>query len=120
MPLHLGQEAVAVGSAIQANDVLLPGYRDNAAPLWRGVTMENTLLFGAVTSAAATGRDRSKTFRFASRSDRRLRTAYAFKYRKQPRVAVCMLGDGSPKGDVWEDDEIRRCSEIARCVRSQQ
>lgn len=45
MPLHLGQEAVAVGSAIQANDVLLPGYRDNAAPLWRGVTMENTLLF---------------------------------------------------------------------------
>jgi pyruvate dehydrogenase E1 component alpha subunit len=29
--------------------------------------------------------------------------AYAFKYRKQARVAVCILGDGATsKGDVWE------------------
>jgi hypothetical protein len=43
----LGQEAVAVGlaSAMQPEDVLLPSYRDNAALLWRGVTMEDILLF---------------------------------------------------------------------------
>src|SRR5262249_44660883 len=43
----LGQEAVAVGiaSAMQAEDVLLPSYRDNAALLWRGVKMEEILLF---------------------------------------------------------------------------
>src|SRR5713101_6557995 len=29
--------------------------------------------------------------------------AYAFKFRKEPRVAVCLLGDGATsKGDVWE------------------
>jgi len=29
--------------------------------------------------------------------------AYAFKFRKQPRVAVCLIGDGATsKGDVWE------------------
>jgi TPP-dependent pyruvate/acetoin dehydrogenase alpha subunit len=29
--------------------------------------------------------------------------AYAFKYRKQARTAVCFLGDGATsKGDVWE------------------
>jgi pyruvate dehydrogenase E1 component alpha subunit len=29
--------------------------------------------------------------------------AYAFKYRKEPRVAVCIFGDGATsKGDVWE------------------
>jgi 2-oxoisovalerate dehydrogenase E1 component alpha subunit len=43
----LGQEAVAVGiaSAMRPEDVLLPSYRDNAALLWRGVTMEEILLF---------------------------------------------------------------------------
>jgi pyruvate dehydrogenase E1 component alpha subunit len=29
--------------------------------------------------------------------------AYAFKYRKEPRVAVCLFGDGATsKGDLWE------------------
>jgi 2-oxoisovalerate dehydrogenase E1 component alpha subunit len=39
----LGQEAVTVGiaSAMRPEDVLLPSYRDNAALLWRGVTMED-------------------------------------------------------------------------------
>src|SRR5438045_7329012 len=43
----LGQEAVAVGvaSAMDPRDVLLPSYRDNAALLWRGMKMEEILLF---------------------------------------------------------------------------
>jgi pyruvate dehydrogenase E1 component alpha subunit len=33
--------------------------------------------------------------------------AYAFKYRKQPRVAVCMLGDGATsRGDFYESMNI--------------
>src|SRR5215468_10927095 len=42
----LGQEAVGVGvaSAMRAEDVLVPSYRDTAARLWRGVTMEDILL----------------------------------------------------------------------------
>ncbi len=36
----LGQEAVGVGaaSAMAADDVLVPSFRDHAAQLWRGVT----------------------------------------------------------------------------------
>src|SRR5262249_577730 len=43
----VGQEAVAVGvaSAMDPQDVLLPSYRDNAALLWRGMKMEEILLF---------------------------------------------------------------------------
>ena len=43
----LGQEAVSVGtaSAMRNEDVLLPSYRDNAALIWRGVKLEEILLF---------------------------------------------------------------------------
>ena len=43
----LGQEAVSVGtaSAMHDEDVLLPSYRDNAALIWRGVKLEEILLF---------------------------------------------------------------------------
>ncbi len=45
--VSLGQEAVGVGiaSAMSADDVLFPTYRDTAALLWRGVTMEELLLY---------------------------------------------------------------------------
>src|ERR1700736_769690 len=45
--VSLGQEAVAVGvaSAMHEDDVLLPSYRDNGALLWRGVKMEEILLY---------------------------------------------------------------------------
>src|SRR5438552_15855122 len=44
--VSLGQEAVAVGvaSAMRAEDVLLPSYRDNGALLWRAGKMEEILL----------------------------------------------------------------------------
>ena len=45
--VSLGQEAVSVGvaSAMRQEDVLLPSYRDNGALLWRGVKMEEILLY---------------------------------------------------------------------------
>ena len=45
--VSLGQEAVSVGvaSAMRPEDVLLPSYRDNGALLWRGMKMEEILLF---------------------------------------------------------------------------
>src|SRR5208282_1771201 len=43
----LGQEAVGVGaaSAMRADDVLVPSFRDQAAQLWRGVTPLELLLY---------------------------------------------------------------------------
>ena len=43
----LGQEAVTVGlgSAMQPEDVLVPSYRETGAYLWRGVRLEEALLY---------------------------------------------------------------------------
>jgi len=105
----LGQEGVAVGvaSAMVAEDVLLPSYRDNAAFLWRGMKMEELLLFwggderGNLSSGPA--HDFPCCIPVGSQAPHAVGVAYAFKLRKQPRVAVCLFGDGATsKGDVWE------------------
>src|SRR5437667_888858 len=107
--VSLGQEAVSVGvaSAMRQEDVLLPSYRDNGMLLWRGVKMEEILLYwggderGNLTSGPA------HEFPFCvpvgSQAPHAAGVAYAFKFRKEPRVAVCLLGDGATsKGDVYE------------------
>src|SRR5499427_6942099 len=105
----LGQEAVAVGiaSAMRPEDVLLPSYRDNAALLWRGVTMDDILLFWGGDERGSRWSGPAHDFPFCipvgSQAPHAAGVAYAFKYRKQACVAVCILGDGATsKGDVWE------------------
>jgi 2-oxoisovalerate dehydrogenase E1 component alpha subunit len=105
----LGQEAVAVGiaSAMEPEDVLLPSYRDNAALLWRGVTMEDILLFWGGDERGSNWAGPTHDFPFCipvgSQAPHAAGVAYAFKYRKQAHAAVCFLGDGATsKGDVWE------------------
>jgi len=105
----LGQEAVAVGlaSAMRPEDTLLPSYRDNAALLWRGVTMEEILLFWGGDERGNHWSGPTHDFPFCipvgSQAPHAAGVAYSFKYRKETRVAVCILGDGATsKGDVWE------------------
>ena len=105
----LGQEAVAVGlaSAMRPEDTLLPSYRDNAALLWRGVTMEEILLFWGGDERGNHWSGPTHDFPFCipvgSQAPHAAGVAYAFKYRKEARVAVCIFGDGATsKGDVWE------------------
>ena len=104
----LGQEAVAVGiaSAMQPEDALFPSYRDNAALLWRGANMEDILvLWGGDERGSRSGpaQDFPLCIPVGSQAAHAAGVAYAFKYRKQARVAVCILGDGATsKGDVWE------------------
>ena len=107
--VSLGQEAVAVGvaSAMQREDVLLPSYRDNGALLWRGVKMEEILLYwggderGNCTSGPA--HDFPFCIPVGSQAPHAAGVAYAFNFRREARVAVCLIGDGaSSKGDVWE------------------
>src|SRR6516164_2459219 len=105
----LGQEAVAIGiaSAMRTEDVLLPSYRDNAALIWRGTKMEEILLFwggderGNRSSGPA--HDFPCCIPVASQAPHAAGVAYAFKLRRDSRVAVCLFGDGATsKGDVWE------------------
>ena len=105
----LGQEAVAVGlaSAMQPDDVLLPSYRDNAALLWRGVRMEEILLFWGGDERGNRWSGPAHDFPFCipvgSQAPHAAGVGYALKYRKDARVAVCIFGDGATsKGDVWE------------------
>src|SRR5204862_8118177 len=107
--VSLGQEAVAVGiaSAMRQEDVLLPSYRDNGALLWRGMKMEEILLFwgGDERGNLSSGppHDFPYSIPVASQAPHAAGVAYAFKLRKEPRVAVCLFGDGATsKGDVYE------------------
>ncbi|HEY2533513.1 MAG TPA: pyruvate dehydrogenase (acetyl-transferring) E1 component subunit alpha [Xanthobacteraceae bacterium] len=105
----LGQEAVATGvaSAMRPEDALLPSYRDNAALLWRGVTMAEILLVWGGDERGNRWSGPAHDFPFCitvgAQAAHAAGVAYAFKYRRQARVAVCILGDGATsKGDVAE------------------
>ena len=69
----LGQEAVSVGvaSAMHDEDVLLPSYRDNAALIWRGVKLEEILLFWGGDERGNISPGRSRISRSAFPLDRR-------------------------------------------------
>ena len=105
----LGQEAVAVGvaSAMRTDDVLLPSFREHGAQLWRGVSPVELFLFWG-------GDERGNDFAKAredfpvcvpvgTHAPHAAGVALALKLRREPRVAVCVFGDGATsKGDVAE------------------
>lgn len=105
----LGQEAVSVGiaSAMDRDDVLIPSYRDNGALLWRGVKMEEILLYWGGDERGSESSGPAHDFPFCvpvgSQAPHAAGVAYALKLRKEPRIAVCLFGDGATsKGDVYE------------------
>src|SRR6266566_1440846 len=92
---------------VRRRSYFLPSYRDNAALLWGGVKMEEILLYwggderGNLSSGPA--HDFPYCIPVGSQAPHAAGVAYAFKLRKEPRVAVCLLGDGATsKGDVYE------------------
>jgi len=105
----LGQEAIGVGvaSAMRAEDVLVPSYRDHAAQFMRGVTMTESLLYWG-------GDERGSDFAvpradfpicvpIATQVCHAAGVAYAFRQRGEARVAVSFIGDGgTSKGDFYE------------------
>ncbi|HEY1362304.1 MAG TPA: pyruvate dehydrogenase (acetyl-transferring) E1 component subunit alpha [Xanthobacteraceae bacterium] len=107
--VSLGQEAVAVGiaGAMRPEDVLLPSYRDNGALLWRGVKLEEILLFWGGDERGSRWSGPAHDFPYCipvgSQAPHAAGVAYAFRLGKEPRVAVCLFGDGATsKGDVYE------------------
>lgn len=105
----LGEEAVGVGvaSAMRADDVLLPSFREHGAQLWRGLTPVEILLFwgGDERGSAGMGprRDFPVAIPVASHAPHAVGVALACKLRGETRAAVCVLGDGATsKGDFYE------------------
>ena len=105
----LGQEAIGVGtaSAMRPEDVLFPSYRDHAAQLLRGVTMVESLLYWSGdergSDFAGPRQDFPNCVPIGTQVCHAAGAANAFRLRREPRVAVCFLGDGgSSKGDFYE------------------
>jgi pyruvate dehydrogenase E1 component alpha subunit len=105
----LGQEAVGVGvaSAMQPNDVLVPSFRDQGAQLWRGVTMDELLLYWGGdergSDFAGPREDFPVSIPVGSHVLHAAGVALAFKLRGERRSAVCLFGDGATsKGDFYE------------------
>lgn len=105
----IGQEAVAIGvaSAMRPDDVLVPSFREHGGQLVRGVTPLELFLFWSGDERgnvfAGPRQDFPISVPVGSHAPHAAGVALAFKLRREPRVAVCMFGDGaSSKGDVAE------------------
>jgi 2-oxoisovalerate dehydrogenase E1 component subunit alpha len=111
-PSSLGQEAAAigVGAAMAQQDVLLGTYRETGTMLVRGVRMTEILRYwgGDETGMDYSGpqaprEDFPICVPIATHAPHAVGVAYAFKHRHEPRVAVCVVGDGATsKGDFYE------------------
>lgn len=104
-----GQEAIstAIGHAMRPEDVFVPYYRDYAAQIQRGVKMSEILAFWGGdergSQFANNDQDLPICVPIASQCLHAAGVAFAFKYRKQSRVAVVCIGEGgTSEGDFYE------------------
>ncbi|MEZ5553262.1 MAG: pyruvate dehydrogenase (acetyl-transferring) E1 component subunit alpha [Pseudomonadales bacterium] len=105
----LGQEAigVGVGHAMSSEDVLLPSFREHAVQLKRGVSLTELFLYWGGdergSDFAVPREDFPVSITVGGHAPHAAGVALAFKLRGEPRVAVCMFGDGATsKGDFYE------------------
>lgn len=104
----LGHEAahVAIGSAMQEDDVFAPMYREYGAQFLRGVKPREVLLYWGGDERgndfSGPAHDFAWCVPIATQALHAAGAALAFKTRKEPRVAVTVVGDGSSsKGDFY-------------------
>lgn len=104
-----GAEAIGVGTAkaMQADDVFVPYYRDQAAQIVRGVSLTEILQYWGGDERGSDFKiprqDMPNCIPIATQCTHACGIASAFKIRHQKRVAVCSLGDGATsKGDFAE------------------
>lgn len=105
----LGQEAVSLGaaSAMRSEDVFVPSFREHPAQLWRGVSLLELFLYWGGDERGSDFKGPRQDFPVSvpvgSHAPHAVGVALAFKLRREPRVAVCIFGDGATsKGDVAE------------------
>jgi len=107
----LGQEAIgtAIGSAMRAEDVFIPAYREYAAMFLRGVRPRDVLLYwggderGMDYAREPARHDFPLCVPIGTQLPHAIGVAYAMKLRREPRVALVSCGDGATsKGDFLE------------------
>lgn len=106
----LGQEAVAValGTAMQPDDVLLPSYRDSGALILRGAPLVSILQYWSgdergLEYGGGCPNDFPITLTIGAHTTHAVGVAYALKLRGEGQAAVCSIGEGATsKGDFYE------------------
>jgi pyruvate dehydrogenase E1 component alpha subunit len=104
-----GHEAAYVGSvaALKPTDWLVPSYRETAALLWRGGTMENFLLYFGGYDEAGWIPEEIKNLPISipvgSQMQHAVGLGWAIKYRQSNEVVMTYFGDGATsQGDFHE------------------
>ncbi|PTQ87708.1 pyruvate dehydrogenase (acetyl-transferring) E1 component subunit alpha [Agitococcus lubricus] len=104
----LGQEAIstAIGFSLQANDVFVPYYRDQAAQLCRGMKMASILQFWGGDewgSYHTNNQDLPACIPIATQITHAAGVATALKLQQKKQAVVSTCGDGaSSRGDFYE------------------
>ncbi len=105
----LGEEAVGVGvaSAMRAEDVLLPSFRDQSAQLLRGVSLPELLMYWGGDERGSNFKGPREDFPIcipvATHFPHAVGVALAMRMRGEKRAAVAIAGDGATsKGDFYE------------------
>ena len=104
-----GQEAAQLGAVFQLRptDWLAPAFRETAAELWRGRSMESVLLyyngFNEGTVISTDQRDLPMAVPVGSQILHATGLAYAAKYRRSGEIVMTFFGDGATsEGDFHE------------------
>jgi pyruvate dehydrogenase E1 component alpha subunit len=107
----LGQEAVPIGiaAAMRQRDLLVPSYREGGAQIWRGVRMEELLIYwggderGHNYADPRVSEDFPVSITVGNQALLAAGVASALKLKGEQRAAVAVFGDGATsKGDVCE------------------
>jgi len=104
----LGHEAthVGIGGSMQPDDVFAPSYREYGAQFMRGVKPREVLLYWGGDERgndfSGPAHDFAWSVPIATQALHAAGAALAFKIRKEPRVAVSVVGDGgTSKSDFY-------------------
>lgn len=104
-----GQEAAHLGAAarLKPTDWMVPSFRETAAELWRGRTIENIIIANNGFEEAGLLPPESRTMPIAipvaSQIPHAVGLAWAAKYRQRDEVVMAFFGDGATsEGDFHE------------------
>ena len=104
-----GQEAAQLGAAaaIRQSDWMVPSFRETAAELWRGRTLENVIIYNnGYNEGGRIPEDRNDlpiSVPVGSQMLHAVGIGYAIKYRKTDDVVITFFGDGATsEGDFHE------------------
>jgi pyruvate dehydrogenase E1 component alpha subunit len=130
-----GQEASQLGAVapLQASDWFVPSFRETAAEIWRGRSMESVILaFGGYSDGALVGKEGEEeepknnmpvAVPVSSQIPHAVGIGWGMKYRKKEDVVMTFFGDGgTSEGDFHEGMNfagVYQCPVVFVCQNNQ-